>query len=458
MKFDKEKMRLYAITDRHWLNGRCLKEVVKESLDGGVTFLQLRDKNSDDETFLQEAAELQELCRDYKVPLIINDNVEIALKMNADGVHVGQSDMEAGAVREKLGPNKILGVSARTVEQALLAQERGADYLGVGAVFATGSKADAAELPHETLKAICEAVSIPVVAIGGITAENISQLKGTGICGVAVISAIYAQNNIKEAAEELKAGIQADIKTMITNGVYAMSAITALTAQNTTGVQAILNVTPEFLGQELDSVFQDIYPDAVKIGMVSDKDLIHVIAEKLKQYKAENIVVDPVMVATSGAKLISDDAVEILKQELFPLADVLTPNIPEAEVLVEMSVTNAEEMIEAAGKISETYHCAVLCKGGHSINDANDLLYYDGKYCWFEGKRIDNPNTHGTGCTLRSAIASNLAKGYDLQTAVKRSKQYISGALAAMLDLGKGSGPMDHGFAIRNEYVKESEK
>ena len=224
------------------------------------------------------------------------------------------------------------------------------------------------------------------------------------------------------------AGIQADIKTMITNGVYAMSAITALTAQNTTGVQAILNVTPEFLGQELDSVFQDIYPDAVKIGMVSDKDLIHVIAEKLKQYKAENIVVDPVMVATSGAKLISDDAVEILKQELFPLADVLTPNIPEAEVLVEMSVTNAEEMIEAAGKISETYHCAVLCKGGHSINDANDLLYYDGKYCWFEGKRIDNPNTHGTGCTLSSAIASNLAKGYDLQTAVKRSKQYISGA------------------------------
>ena len=208
MKFDKEKMRLYAITDRHWLNGRSLKEVVKESLDGGVTFLQLRDKNSDDETFLQEATELiQELCRDYKVPLIINDNVEIALRMNADGVHVGQSDMEAGAVREKLGPDKILGVSARTVEQALLAQERGADYLGVGAVFATGSKADAAELPHETLKAICEAVSIPVVAIGGITAENISQLKGTGICGVAVISAIYAQNNIKEAAEELKEAV-----------------------------------------------------------------------------------------------------------------------------------------------------------------------------------------------------------------------------------------------------------
>ena len=207
MKCAKENLLLYAVTDRHWLDGRTLKEVVLESLEGGVTMLQLREKHLDEAHFLEEAKELQTLCRSWHVPFLINDNVEIALKMNADGVHVGQSDMEAGAVREKLGPDKILGVSARTVEQALLAQERGADYLGVGAVFATGSKADAAELPHETLKAICEAVSIPVVAIGGITAENISQLKGTGICGVAVISAIYAQNNIKEAAEELKEAV-----------------------------------------------------------------------------------------------------------------------------------------------------------------------------------------------------------------------------------------------------------
>ena len=204
MKFDKEKMRLYAITDRHWLNGRSLKEVVKESLDGGVTFLQLRDKNSDDETFLQEAAELQELCRDYKVPLIINDNVEIALKMNADGVHVGQSDMEAGDVRAKLGPDKIIGVSAQTVGQALLAQERGADYLGVGAVFHTDSKADAADISHETLKAITEAVDIPVIAIGGISKENVSELSGTGICGIAVISAIFAEKDIKNATKKLK--------------------------------------------------------------------------------------------------------------------------------------------------------------------------------------------------------------------------------------------------------------
>ena len=249
------------------------------------------------------------------------------------------------------------------------------------------------------------------------------------------------------------AGIQADIKTMMANGVYAMSAITALTAQNTTGVTAILNVTPEFLAQELDAVFTDIYPDAVKIGMVSENELICTIAARLKQYGAKNIVVDPVMVATSGAKLICDEAVDILKTELFPLASMLTPNIPETEVLTGRAVRSAEDMIEAARQIADTYHCAVLVKGGHNLNDANDLLYTDGSYRWFKGKRIDNPNTHGTGCTLSSAIASNLAKGLSMEVSVERAKEYISGALSAMLNLGQGSGPMDHGFAIKNEFV-----
>ena len=250
------------------------------------------------------------------------------------------------------------------------------------------------------------------------------------------------------------AGIQADIKTMTANGVYAMSAITALTAQNTTGVQGIFEVTPEFLAQQIDSVFTDIRPDAVKIGMVSSTGLIEVIAEKLKQYGAKNIVVDPVMVATSGSKLISDDAIDSLKRNLLPLATVLTPNIPETEVLSGMEVKTPEDMIQAAKFISETYHCAVLCKGGHQLNDANDLLYRDGDYRWFNGKRIDNPNTHGTGCTLSSAIASNLAKGRELDTAVERAKAYISGALAAMLDLGAGSGPMNHAFAITGEFAE----
>lgn len=250
------------------------------------------------------------------------------------------------------------------------------------------------------------------------------------------------------------AGIQADLKTMTMNGVFAMSALTALTAQNTVEVQGIFEVTPAFLGMQIDSVFTDIRPDAVKIGMVSSVDLISVIAEKLTAYQAENIVVDPVMVATSGAKLISDDAVSALKEKLLPLAAVVTPNIPEAEVLSGMKIESPADMVKAAEKISTEYQCAVLCKGGHSMNDANDLLYHDGTYQWFYGKRIDNPNTHGTGCTLSSAIAANLAKGHDLETAVERAKEYISGALAAMLDLGAGSGPMNHAFDLKEKYCK----
>ena len=248
------------------------------------------------------------------------------------------------------------------------------------------------------------------------------------------------------------AGIQADIKTMTAHGVYAMSAVTALTAQNTTGVTDILNSTPEFMAAQLDAVFTDIFPDAVKIGMVSQTELIEVIAEKLRFYKARNIVLDPVMVATSGAKLISDDAIDTLCKKLIPLALVITPNIPEAEVLFGQPIRSAEDMETAARAIYEKVGTAVLLKGGHQLNDANDLLY-DGRECrWFHGTRIDNPNTHGTGCTLSSAIASNLAKGKDLAESVAAAKRYITGALAAMLDLGKGSGPMNHAFDVKGEY------
>jgi hydroxymethylpyrimidine/phosphomethylpyrimidine kinase len=250
------------------------------------------------------------------------------------------------------------------------------------------------------------------------------------------------------------AGIQADIKTMTAHGVYAMSAITALTAQNTTGVTGIMEVTPEFLAAQLEAVFTDILPDAVKIGMVSSAGLIKTIAEKLRKYRAQNIVIDPVMVATSGARLICEDAVDALKENLLPLAVLLTPNIPEAEVLSGIEIRTTDDMIAAAGQISDQYRIAVLCKGGHRLNDANDLLYTAGSYRWFVGKRIENPNTHGTGCTLSSAIASNLAKGYDLVTAIEKSKAYLSGTLEAMLDLGKGSGPLNHVFDIKGEYGK----
>lgn len=253
------------------------------------------------------------------------------------------------------------------------------------------------------------------------------------------------------------AGIQADIKTMTMNGVFAMSAVTALTAQNTLGVTGILESTPEFLKQQIDAVFTDIFPDAVKIGMVSSSELIRVIADSLRQYDAKNIVADPVMVSTSGSRLIAEDAVKTLAEELLPLSTVATPNIPEAEILSGMKIANRDDMKEAAMKINAQFGCSVLVKGGHDVNDANDLLC-TGKdsFTWFNGKRIDNPNTHGTGCTLSSAIAANLAKGYSLVESVRLAKEYISGALSAMLNLGQGRGPMNHAFNLTGKFAENT--
>ena len=249
------------------------------------------------------------------------------------------------------------------------------------------------------------------------------------------------------------AGIQADIKAMTLNGVFAMSAITAITVQNTMGVTAVSEVQPYIVAGQIDAVFEDIVPDAVKIGMVSSAELIEVIAERLRAHNAQNVVLDPVMVATSGASLSSEGAVGAMVQRLFPIATVITPNIPEAEVLSGMKIESEGGMLAAAKLINEKYGCAVICKGGHSINDANDLLY-DGEVTWFNGRRIDNPNTHGTGCTLSSAIAANLAKGYGLKEAIHRAKDYLSGALEAMLDLGHGSGPINHAFDLKSSYAE----
>ncbi|MGI6011607.1 MAG: bifunctional hydroxymethylpyrimidine kinase/phosphomethylpyrimidine kinase [Ruminococcus sp.] len=244
------------------------------------------------------------------------------------------------------------------------------------------------------------------------------------------------------------AGIQADIKTITAHKLYASSAITALTAQNTTGVYGIMEASPEFLASQLDCIFQDIFPDAVKIGMVSSAPLIEVIVEKLKTYQAKHIVVDPVMVSTSGSRLLAGDAANTLIGKLIPMAEVITPNIPEGEVLGEFSIESAADMERAAKKIAESTGTAVLMKGGHEQNDANDVLCRDGECKWFMGERIDNPNTHGTGCTLSSAIACGLAKGLSLEDSVKEAKDYISGALRAGLNLGKGSGPLNHMFCL----------
>ncbi len=251
------------------------------------------------------------------------------------------------------------------------------------------------------------------------------------------------------------AGIVADIKTMTMNGVYAMSVVTALTAQNTTGVRAIQESTSDFLKQQLDAVFEDIFPDSVKIGMVSSGEMISVIADRLKYHKAKNVVVDPVMVATSGSALMKTDAAAVLAKELLPIATLVTPNIPEAEALSGISVKTQEDMRKAAKAIGDAHSCAVLLKGGHNVNDANDLLYENGEYHLFEGERINTPNTHGTGCTLSSAIASNLAKGFNLAESVQKAKEYISGALSAQLDLGQGPGPLMHNFDLTSHFAEE---
>lgn len=246
------------------------------------------------------------------------------------------------------------------------------------------------------------------------------------------------------------AGIQADIKTMLANGVYAMSCITSLTAQNTTGVSGIFDVNEEFLELQIKSVFDDIFPDAVKIGMVSNAKLIDVIAESLKKYNAKNVVVDPVMIATSGSNLIQEEAIKTLKEKLFPLAKLITPNIHEAEVLSKVDIESKKDMLIAAEKMYCQRQNAVLIKGGHLFDSSDDLLF-DGKPIWISGERIENSNTHGTGCTLSSAIAANLAKGYELKDSVYLAKLYLNNLLMKKLDLGTGSGPLDHGYFI-NEY------
>lgn len=484
-KFDP---RLYFITDSTDYDEETFLTRVEQALRGGVTVVQIREKTRNAKDFTALAGKVHELTKRYGVPLIVDDRIDVALAVSAEGVHVGQSDIPVDTARRLMGDDRIVGATAKTVSQALEAYDLGADYIGVGAVYPTSTKLDTCVTKPETIRAIAEAVPIPVNAIGGLTADNLDILNGIPIAGICVVSAIMKADDPEQAARELLkkaaalagdrkrfigierkgmrtalsiagsdssggAGIQADIKTMTMNGVYAMTAITALTAQNTTGVRAIEEVAPGFLAQQIDAVFEDIRPDAVKIGMVASAELIRVIADRLRFYKAENVVVDPVMVATSGSSLLKNDAVDAMVKELLPLASVITPNIPEAEVLSGERIAGEEDMVKAAERIGKACGCAVLLKGGHSVSDANDLLYAKGSFRWFRGQRIDNPNTHGTGCTLSSAIASNLAKGFSLSDAVERAKEYISGALAAQLDLGEGSGPMKHNFDLNSRFT-----
>lgn len=468
MNFNPVELNLYAITDRECLKGKDMKLHVELAIQGGATMIQLREKNVSTEELAKIAAELVPVCHKHGVKLIVNDDWKAAVISGADGVHVGLEDTSVAEIRAKTDTAFIIGATAKTVEQAKKAASQGASYIGVGAVFPSPTKKDAVRITPEKLREICRSVKIPAVAIGGISKENLWELRGCGNRGIAVVSAIFGAVNPYTASKELSelwqkvyntrtaltiagsdcsggAGIQADIKTMQAHGVYAMSAITALTAQNTTGVTSINEVPAEFIAQQIDMVFSDIRPDAVKIGMISSDETAAVIAERLKYWKADNIVVDPVAVATSGSALSNERAYETVKKLLFPISEIVTPNIPEAELITGIKINDLADMQKSAEMIVEKYGCNVFLKGGHLKDSADDLLYRNnGKYKWFEGRKIDNSNTHGTGCTLSSAIAANLAYDFELAGAVEYAKQFVRDALGFDFNLGKGNGPLNH--------------
>ena len=479
MIFNPDMLDLYAITDRECLKGKDIKLQVELAIQGGATMIQLREKNVSTEELAKIAAELVPICHKHGVKLIVNDDWKAAMLSGADGVHVGLEDESVAKIRANTDTAFIIGATAKTVEQAKKAHAEGASYIGVGAVFPSPTKKNAVRITPDGLREICRNVSIPAVAIGGITKENVWELRGCGNRGIAVVSAVFSADNPYAAAKELAetwkkvyntrtaltiagsdcsggAGIQADIKTMQAHGVYAMSAITALTAQNTTGVSGIHEVPAEFVAQQIDMVFSDIRPDAVKIGMISSPETAEVIVDRLKYWKAENIVVDPVAVATSGADLSSTSAYEAVKNLLFPIATLVTPNIPEAELITGTKISCVEDMEQTAKFIYEKYCCNVLCKGGHLKDSADDLLY-NGEYKWFKSRKNDSPNTHGTGCTLSSAIASNFALGYPMYASVGRAKQFINDCLESGLNLGKGNGALDHNFKNEKFLSMEAE-
>lgn len=474
MKFD---LLLYGITDRTWSGDTFLEEQIEQALKGGVTMLQLREKNLTRDSFLEEALRVKKITDRYGVPLIINDDISVALACGAAGAHIGQQDLAVAEARRLLGPDRILGVTAKTVEQAVDAQRQGADYLGSGAVFGTSTKKDARPMTLETLRKITEAVKIPVAAIGGICKENVGRLSGAGIAGAAVVSGIFAQKDITGAARALRqelealtgrkkktvlsiagsdcsggAGIQADLKTMEALGVYGMSVVTALTAQNTTGVFSIQKVPGAFTASQIDAVCTDLFPDAVKIGMLGSAENILTVAEKIREYRLKNIVADPVMASTTGRKLLPEPARKALKEKLFPAVTLITPNLPEGEILLGGEIRTRDAMESAARRLGEEYGCSVLLKGGHLAEESSavseDVLYAEGKLTWFQAERIWNPNSHGTGCTLSSAIACGLAQGFSMEESVQKAKSYLSEALRNGLYLGAGQGPLNHQVRI----------
>jgi len=460
---------LYLITD----HDERLVERVQEAISGGVMALQFRYKKRDEMEKYRLAQELKQLCARTGVLFIVNDDLKLAQTVDADGVHLGQEDGDLAEARRLLGPRKLIGVSTHSLAEAEAAEAAGADYIGCGAMYPTTSK----EIDHlggpELLRQIRPHVRIPIVAIGGITRDNAPLVIDAGADAIAAISAVMCHRMPALAAAELNllfnrqrefprgavltvagsdsgggAGIQADLKTISLLGSYGSSVLTALTAQNTRGVSGIHGVPPEFVADQLDAVLADIPVDVVKTGMLYSAEIIAIVADRLRTSQRRLTVVDPVMVAKGGASLIDAQAIAVLQTKLLPLTYLLTPNIPEAERLTGLAITNEEGMQEAAQLLHQMGVRNVLIKGGHLPDGtALDVLYDGSGFHRYAAPRILTKNSHGTGCTLSAAIATFLAQGEPLPVAINRAKEFITTALRLAAPLGKGHGPVNHYLA-----------
>jgi hydroxymethylpyrimidine kinase/phosphomethylpyrimidine kinase/thiamine-phosphate diphosphorylase len=463
---------VYLITDQ----GDDLVERVRSALKGGVAILQYRAKEKGRETLLSEGAELKWLCSGFGVPFIVNDDVQLARELDADGVHLGQDDGSIAEARKLLGPDRIIGKSTHTLEEALQAEEEGADYIGFGAMYPSDSKL-VTQIPGTSgLSAIRDRIRLPVVAIGGITIDNACRVIDAGADALAVISSVLSSPRPDVAAAELKllfnrnrpwprgsvltvagsdsgggAGIQADTKAVTLLGGYAASVLTALTAQNTRGVTSIHGLPPSFVIDQLDAVLSDIPVDVVKTGMLHTAAIVSALAERLAERQVRlPLVVDPVMVAKGGAALMESDSVRAMREQLLPHAYLVTPNIPEAERLLGRPVRSEAEMEEAARELHLLGPARVLLKGGHLTGRYSVDILFDGVECHrYAAERVFTSNTHGTGCTYASAIAAFLAQGEPLRSAVEKGKEFISAAIRLARPLGKGHSPVNHYLAAQ---------
>lgn len=464
---------LYLITDQ----GERLVERVRRALSGGVSVLQYRDKVREPLERLALGRELKLICDEFRVKFIVNDELDLAIALDADGVHLGQEDGDPVAARAALGPGKIIGVSTHSLQEALEAQAAGADYVGFGAMYPTTSKEVGITPGPDGLAPLKGKLQIPVVAIGGITRDNACALIDAGASAVAVISSVLSARSPELAATELAllfnrcgtrprgavltiagsdsgggAGIQGDLKTISLLGSYGASAITALTAQNTIGVTSIHPVPAAFLAEQIDAVLSDIPIDVVKIGMLFSPENTAVVSERLAHFGIRIIVLDPVMSSKGGLALLEDQALSVLKKRLIPLCYLLTPNVPEAERLTGLTITDAAGMELAARALHLMGARNVLIKGGHlSEGTVTDILFDGAAFSRFTAPRVLTRNTHGTGCTLASAIASFLAQGEPLPGAVLRAKLFITRAIKFAQPLGKGHGPVNHFLAARDQ-------